>query len=76
MDDIFIASGLSEGERIRLTRLSRWLRQVDVASMAGVSLCEVTNAEKNRWVDLERKARILKLLGLLESEDEAAVDDQ
>jgi transcriptional regulator with XRE-family HTH domain len=66
MDKIFIASGLTEGERIRLARLSKWLRQVDVASMADVSLCEVTNAEKGRWVDPERKERILKIVGLLD----------
>ncbi len=62
--DIFVTSGLSEGGRIRLARLAKWLRQVDVASLAGVSLVEVTNAEKDRYVTPERKERILKLLGL------------
>jgi transcriptional regulator with XRE-family HTH domain len=68
--DIFIASGLSEGEKIRLARLSKWLRQVDVASLAGVSLVEVTNAEKDRYVTPERKARILKVVGLLDNDGE------
>jgi len=70
-DEILITSGLSEGERIRLARLAKWLRQVDVASLAGVSLVEVTNAEKDRYVTPERKARILKLLGLLDNDNES-----
>lgn len=70
MNDIYIVSGLSEGERIRLARLQKWLRQIDVASLAGVTVAEVTNAEKDRYVTLERKDRILKVVGLLENENE------
>ena len=70
--DIFVTSGLSKGERIRLARLAKWLRQLDVASLAGVSLVEVTNAEKDRYVTPERKDRILKVVGLL---DEGAADE-
>ena len=70
--DIFITSGLSEGAKIRLARLAKWLRQVDVASLAGVSLVEVTNAEKGRYVTPERKDRIIKVVGLL---DEVAESD-
>ena len=73
-DNIFIASGLSEGERIRLARLTKWYRQVDVACLAGITIEEVTNAEKDRYVEPERKARILKVVGLLESE--GATDGQ
>ena len=69
-DNIFIASGLSEGERIRLARLAKWYRQIDVASLAGVTLEEVTNAEKDRYVTPERKARILKVVGLLDNDSE------
>jgi hypothetical protein len=68
-DHIFVASGLSEGEKIRLARLARWYRQIDVASLAGVTLEEVTNAEKDRYVTPERKSRILKVVGLLDNED-------
>lgn len=74
MNGIFIVSGLSDGERIRLARLQRYLRQVDVASLAGVSLSEVTNAEKDRYVTPERKARILKLLGLDGEEPDGTPD--
>ena len=69
--DIFITSGLSEGERIRLARLAKWLRQIDVASQAGVTVGEVCNVEKDRYVTPERKVRILKLLGLLDNENES-----
>jgi transcriptional regulator with XRE-family HTH domain len=64
--EIFITSGLSEGERIRLARLAKWLRQIDVASLAGVTVAEVANAEKDRYVTSERKDRILKVVELLE----------
>ena len=69
-DDIFIATGLSQGERIRLARLAKWLRQIDVASQAGVTLGEVCNCEKDRYVTPDRKARILKVVGLLDDDDE------
>ncbi len=67
-DNIFIASGISEGEKIRLARLAKWYRQIDVASLAGVTIEEVTNAEKDRYVAPDRKARILRVVGLLEDE--------
>ena len=71
MNDIFMASGLTEGEWIRLTRLQTWLRQIDVASLAGVTVAEVTNTEKDRYVTPERKDRILKVVGLLDNENES-----
>jgi len=67
-NQIFISSGLSEGEKIRLARLAKWYRQIDVASLAGVTVNEITNAEKDRYVTRERKERILKVVGLLEDE--------
>jgi len=69
-DNFFIASGLSEGERLRLARLAKWYRQIDVACLAGVTVEEVTNAEKDRYVTPERKARILKVVGLLDHDNE------
>lgn len=70
--DIFITGGLSEGERIRLARLAKWYRQIDVASLAGVTIAEVTNAEKDRYVTPDRKARILKVVGLAENAEAAS----
>jgi len=66
--NIFIISGLSEGERIRLARLSKWYRQIDVACLAGVTIEEIINAEKDRHVTPNRKDRILKVVGLLDKE--------
>lgn len=71
MGDIFIASGLTEGERIRLTRLQKWMRQIDVASLASVTVAEVTSAEKDRYVTPERKDRILEVVGLLDADNES-----
>lgn len=73
MKEIFIADGITEGEKIRLARLAKWLRQVDVASQAKVTVGEVMNAEKDRYVSPERKIRILCLLGLIDSEEAANV---
>lgn len=71
MGDIFIASGLTEGERIRLARLQKWMRQIDVASLASVTVAEVTSAEKDRYVTPERKDRILEVVGLLDADNES-----
>lgn len=67
-DRVFILSGISEGEQIRLARLAKWYRQIDVASLAGVTVEEVTNVEKGRYVSPGRKSRILKVVGLLDLE--------
>jgi hypothetical protein len=69
-DEIFIAAGLTEGGRARLARLAKWYRQIDVASLAGVTVEEVTNVEKDRYVTPERKCRILRVVGLLDEGDE------
>lgn len=69
--EIFVAS-VNEGERIRLTRLMHHLRQVDVASMAKVSITSVTAIEKNRWIPEDHKERILICLGLNNEQPEAA----
>ena len=64
MSEVLVITGLSEGEKARLTRLYKWWRQIDVAVKAGTTVLEVINVEKDRWVTPERKARILKVLGL------------
>lgn len=67
--EVFIASGISEGEKIRLARLAKWYRQIDVASLAGVTVEDVTGVEKDRWIHEDKKERILRVLGLLEDVD-------
>ena len=68
IDDIFVATGVSEGEKVRLTRALKRLRQVDVASLAGVQPIDITRLEKDRYVLPAHRMRILEALGL-ETED-------
>lgn len=64
MNDILIITGITEGERVRLTRLARGLRQVDLASLAKVNVCDVTALEKNRYLKEARKRKVLAILDL------------
>lgn len=66
MDDVFVVTGISEGEKARLTRLTKGLRQIDLASLAKVNVCDITALEKNRYLPRTRKRRILAVLGLLD----------
>ncbi|MFC2068248.1 hypothetical protein ACFLTP_04500 [Chloroflexota bacterium] len=70
MNDIFIVTGISEGEKARLTRLARGLRQIDLASLAKVNVCDVTALEKNRYLHRTRKHSILGALDLLDHGNE------
>jgi transcriptional regulator with XRE-family HTH domain len=70
--EIVILSNLSEGQKIKLTRLSRNLRQIDVASLAKVNLADITAIEKDRYLCKSRRQRILQALGLLDDQREAA----
>jgi hypothetical protein len=75
VNDIFVADGLSEGDKVRLARVVRKLRQVDVASLARVNPCEVTAIEKNRFIRKASRERILLTLGLIENETESNESD-
>ena len=68
MNDILVTSGLTEGDKARLARLAKWWRQIDLASQAGVTIAEVVNLEKGRYVTAEHKARILRVLGIISDE--------
>ncbi len=70
-NDILILTGISEGQKIRLTRLSRGLRQIDVASMAKVNTIDVTRLEKDSYVLPTRRKRILAVLGLADNDNES-----
>jgi transcriptional regulator with XRE-family HTH domain len=70
--DLVVLSNLTEGQKVRLTRLSKRLRQVDLASLANVNLGDITAIEKDRFLRKSRKQRILQALGL--SEDQPAAD--
>lgn len=69
-NDILILTGISEGQKVCLTRLSRGLRQIDVASMANVNTIDVTRLEKDRYLLPTRRKRILAVLGL-DDDDES-----
>ena len=62
--DVFIALDMTEGQRVKLTRVARGLRQVDVASQAKVTVSDVVCLEKDRYLRRTRKDKILKVLGL------------
>lgn len=70
-NDILILTGISEGQKVCLTRLSRGLRQIDVASMAKVNTIDMTRLEKDRYVLTMRRKRILAVLDLLDDDNES-----
>ena len=62
--DILVLTNVSGGQKIRLTRLAKGLRQIDVASQANVQPIDITRLEKDRYVLPTRRKRILAILGL------------
>jgi len=71
MNDIAVFTNLTEGQRVRLTRLSKGLRQIDLASLAKVNLADITAIEKDRYLQKTRKERILSALELLDNDNES-----
>jgi len=69
--DILVLTDISEGMKIRLIRLSKGLRQIDVASQANVQPIDITRLEKGRYVLPTHRKRILTVLGLLEKDNES-----
>lgn len=72
MSDVFILTNVSEGMKVKLTRIAKGLRQIDVAAAARVDTIDITRLEKERYVLPTRRKRILAVLGLL---DDGAIDD-
>ena len=70
-DDILVLTGINGGQKVRLTRLSRGLRQIDVASMAKVNTIDMTRLEKDRYMLPMRRKRILAVLDLLDDDNES-----
>jgi transcriptional regulator with XRE-family HTH domain len=68
-DEILILTGINEGQKVRLTRLAKGLRQIDLASVAKVNPIDVTRLEKGRYVLPTRRKRILTALGMDEKND-------
>jgi transcriptional regulator with XRE-family HTH domain len=65
-DEILILSGINEGQKVKLTRLAKGLRQIDLASVAKVNPIDITRLEKGRYVLPVRRKRILEALGMNE----------
>jgi len=63
-NDILVLTGIAEGMKIRLTRLSLGLRNIDVACKANVQPIDVTRLELERYVRPSKKKRILAVLGI------------
>lgn len=63
-NEVLIFTGLTFGERVRLTRLQLKLRQLDVASKAGVNTQEVIRLEKDSYVLPTHRKQILAVLGI------------
>jgi hypothetical protein len=63
-DEILILSGINEGQKVKLTRLAKGLRQIDLASIAKVNPIDITRLEKGRYVLPTRRKRILEALGM------------
>ncbi len=72
-EDILILTNLTLGQKVRHVRLSRGLRQIDLASRAGVSVEEIITLEKDRFLLPTRCKQILHVLGLL---GEGTFDDR
>jgi len=62
--DIFVASGLSPGLRVRLARVSKRLRQWEVAGLAGVPPWAVSFYECDRYIPPSWRRRIGDAVGL------------
>ena len=68
MNDILVLTGVTEGQKAKLTRLAKGLRQIDLASLARVNPIDITRLEKDRYVLPVRRKRILATLGILAEE--------
>ena len=68
---MLVMTGLSFGKKARLARLALGLRQLDLASRAGVSIGEVSALEHDDYLRPSRRERVLAILGLLDDDREA-----
>ena len=62
--DVLVLSDLTLGKRIRLARVARGWRQIDVASMAQVPAMAVSYAEMDQPIKRWKLKRILAVLEL------------
>lgn len=63
--EMLILDNVTLGQKVRLTRLARGMRQLDLASAAKVNPFEVSGLEHDRIIRPSRRKRILAALDLL-----------
>jgi transcriptional regulator with XRE-family HTH domain len=68
-DEFFIATSVSPAMMIRLERIRRGLRQIDLAKKAGVTQTEVSALERGLYIIPAARSRILKALDLNSESD-------
>ena len=62
--DVIILEDLTLGRRVRLARVAKGLRQLDLASITGLNPSDITNIELDRSVYPWKMNRVLKALEL------------
>ena len=62
--DVLVITDLSLGRKVRLARIARGLRQLDLASMTRLQMHDISNVELDRQVHLWKVNRILEVLDL------------
>ncbi|APV44473.1 hypothetical protein Dform_01139 [Dehalogenimonas formicexedens] len=70
MNDVLVLTGVNEGLKIKLTRIAKGLRQIDVAAAARVDCIDITRLEKGRFVLPARQKRVLAVLGISDDIEE------
>jgi transcriptional regulator with XRE-family HTH domain len=72
-NEFFIATNVSPALKVRLERIRRQWRQIDLAEKAGVTQAEVSAFERGLYIIPSARYRVLIALNLL---DEGAADDR
>ena len=72
-NEFFIATNVSPALKVRLERIRRQWRQIDLAEKAGVTQAEVSAFERGLYIIPSARHRVLIALDLL---DEGATNDR
>jgi transcriptional regulator with XRE-family HTH domain len=72
-NEFFIATNVSPALKVRLERIRRQWRQIDLAEKAGVTQAEVSAFERGLYIIPSARHRVLIALDLL---DEGVADDR
>jgi transcriptional regulator with XRE-family HTH domain len=75
-NEFFIANNVSPAMMVRLERIRRGWRQVDLAEKAGITQAEVSSLERGLYVIPAARRRVLSVLELLNEEKDNASQDR